>query len=792
MRPNCVILCLILTILMLMSSLRLHAQTARVQGIVTDTQGEGVPGITVMLGDTSQGDATNASGLFEIRNIHPDHYTLIVSGLGYVRQNHTITLKAGQALKMNVQMVEDTHQLDEVVVRGQSEAKKLELTAMAVKAVETREIKLKTADLGEVMARVEGVSVQRAGGLGSDTRFSLNGLTGDQVRFFLDGIPLDYSPYSFGMANVPVNSVERVEIYKGVVPIQFGADALGGAVNLVTADVPEGFSGAASYQLGSFGTHRITSSLKYLNTESGWFMDAGGFYDYAENNYDVDVQVADERGRLRDVTVPRFHDAYGAYGVNVAAGVKNRKWANELSIKGFYADYEKDIQHNQIMAGIPFGDVKSFNSTGGLNLVYRNHFTEKFDVELLSGFNYTERIFLDTSRYVYNWFGERIKESDGKALTTQPGEIGDASHQFTWDDNYFARFNASYQFSKNHSLKLTLAPSYTFRTGDELFVGTFDPLTEEGRLLTMVNGLEYTFAALDGKLQNILFGKRYDQRLESVRQVPGDIGYLTTERSVHHYGYGNGLRYDIAEWLSAKLTYEYAIRMPRQDEVFGDGQFILKNLELMPERSHNANLELRYGSSSPFANWQVKSNFFVRKISDLILLFPATDRSSIYQNVFEANSIGLELSGKWSGPQDKLTLDLNTTYQNFYNNSREGTFEAFYGDRIPNAPYFFANGSANYAWSDVIKDNDRFSFFWSGRYVHEFYRSWESAGIRAFKIVIPAQLVNNVGATYELSLGNFRHSLTAEVQNITDARVYDFLGVQRPGRAIYFKFTSQF
>jgi outer membrane receptor protein involved in Fe transport len=765
---------------------------ATITGTVSDERGDLLPGITLILEGTTQGGVTDASGSFDIKNIKHGKYSLSISGMGYVRQSTEIELNPGQTLNLNFQLKEDSQTLDEITISGESLSTILERSAMAIDALETREIKMRTTDLGEVMARLEGVSVQRAGGLGSDTRFSLNGLTGDQVRFFLDGIPLDYSPYSFGMANVPVNSIERVEIYKGVVPIQFGADALGGAVNLVTSDVPEGLSGAASYQVGSFGTHRITSNLKYLNTESGWFVDASGFYDFAENDYEVDVQVADERGRLREVTLPRFHDSYQAYGINVAAGVKNRKWADELSIKGFYADYEKDVQHNQIMAGIPYGDVKSFNNTRGLNLTYRNNFTENLEVELLGGFNHTERIFLDTSSFVYTWFGERIKESDGEFLITRQGEIGDASHQFTWDDHYFARFNASYQFSKNHGLKLTLAPSYTFRTGDERFIGTFDPLAEEGRLLTMVNGLEYTLNALEGKVQNILFLKRYDQRLESKRKVPSDIGFVLTERSTHHYGYGNGFRYDMTDWLSAKLTYEYAIRMPRQDEVFGDGQFVLKNLELVPERSHNANLELRYASSNPHANWQVKSNLFVRRISDLILLFPATDRSSIYQNIFEANSLGLELSGKWSGLQDKLTLDINTTYQNFYNNSREGTFEAFYGDRIPNTPYFFANGSANYAWPGFMKDNDRLSFFWAGRYVHEFFRSWESAGIRAFKIVIPGQLVNNIGATYELSLGNFRHSLTAEVQNITDARVYDFLGVQRPGRAFYLKLTSQF
>lgn len=766
--------------------------TSSISGQITDESGEVVPGLTALLEGTRMGAATDTSGRFEIEGIVPGNYHLVISGIGYERHKKEVVLKPGQNIHVVIRLNEDTQQLAEVIIRAESNAEQLEMTAKAVSALDTREVKLKTADLGEVMARLEGVSVQRTGGLGSDTRFSLNGLTGDQVRFFLDGIPLNYSPYSFGMANVPVNNIEQVEIYKGVVPIQFGADALGGAVNLVTANVPEGFSGSASYQVGSFGTQRVTSDIKYFHPRSGWFVDAGGFYDYADNNYEVDVAVADEKGKLREVTVPRFHDTYLAYGINIAAGVRDRKWADELSIKGFYANYEKDIQHNQIMAGIPFGDVRSFNSSKGFNLTYRKNFGEKIDVELLGGFNNTERIFLDTSRFVYNWFGEKIKESDGDILLTQPGEIGDVSHQFTWDDNYFARLNAFYKILPNHTLKLTLAPSYTFRTGDELFIGTFDPLAAEGELLTMVNGLEYTFTTPGGKLQNILFGKRYDQRLKAKRAVPGEVEFLLTERSVHHYGYGNGLRYEVSNQFAFKVSYEFAIRMPRQDEVFGDGQFIIKNLELQPERSHNANLEFTYEQIGTGSEWHLKSNLFVRNISDLILLLPATDRSSIYRNVFEANSIGAELAGKWSGLQDKLTLDFNTTYQHFYNSSRKGAFEAFYGDRIPNMPYFFANGSVNYIVPAAFNESDKFSFFWNSRYVHQFFRSWESAGIRSFKLEIPRQLVNNAGVTYELMNNKLRYSLTVEIQNVNNAKVFDFLGVQRPGRAYYVKFTTQF
>jgi outer membrane receptor for Fe3+-dicitrate len=79
----------------------------------------------------------------------------------------------------------------EVTVRSRSRAELLRRSALAVTVVELDETRRGAADLGEALARVEGVAVRRSGGLGSDQRFSLAGLEGEQVRFSLDGVPLD-------------------------------------------------------------------------------------------------------------------------------------------------------------------------------------------------------------------------------------------------------------------------------------------------------------------------------------------------------------------------------------------------------------------------------------------------------------------------------------------------------------------------------------------------------------------------------------------------------------------------
>lgn len=91
-----------------------------------------------------------------------------------------------------------------------------------------------TAPLNKLLNNVSSVRVREDGGMGSNYNFSLNGFSGNQVKFFLDGIPMDNFGSSFNLANISVNMAERVEVYKGVLPVSLGADALGGAVNIIS------------------------------------------------------------------------------------------------------------------------------------------------------------------------------------------------------------------------------------------------------------------------------------------------------------------------------------------------------------------------------------------------------------------------------------------------------------------------------------------------------------------------------------------------------------------------------
>lgn len=764
-----------------------------VHGTVSDQSGNVLPGITVKVEGTFLGVATDAKGLFFIKDIPAGEYRLVASGIGYVTQTKEVKTNPGQLLNLDFYLVEDTQQLNEVVVIGKSEEAKLRESAKAITVVDTKVAQLQTADLGEVLTQVSGVNVRRSGGLGSTSRFSLNGLTDDQIRFMMDGIPLDMMGYTSGIANVPVNLVDRVEIYKGVVPVDLGADALGGAVNLVT---PKEFSnrGDFSYQVGSFGTHRLAlSGERTLNTK-GLFVRGSAFYDYAKNNYEVDVEVVGEGGKLTEATVPRFHDAYSAQGIRGTLGLRDQPWADEVSLEVFATQGYKEIQNNNVMS-IAYGEITSKVENYGALVRYRKTLWDKLDLNVIGGYSLNKVNFVDTSRYIYTWLGGVVKDANGKIKTRTPGELGQATDRLIWDKSSYSRAVLAYKLAPRHTLRLASAPTFVSRSGNERWdeeSELIDPLNEVSTIFTWVNGFEYSMLSADDKLENNLFVKSYIQNVRAEEPTSTKGVTRNQDRNSRNMGFGNSLRYKLhPQWL-LKASYEWATRLPRPEEIFGNGRLILPNLSLKPERSHNANLEINY-TSRPSAqhDWKIMLNGFLRDTDQLILLLGNNEVFS-YQNVFSARSLGIEAATAWESPNKRFSIIGNVTVQEFRNQSSKGSFGPYEGDRIPNRPYFFLNNTLSYRIPELFTRLDKLDIFLVNRYVHEFYRGWESVGLKQFKDVIPSQYIHNLGATYDFPFKAIRTSFTAEIQNLTDAKVYDFFGVQKPGRAFYFKVTTQF
>lgn len=171
-------------------------------------------------------------------------------------------------------------------------------------------------------------------------------------------IPLEYLGGGYGINNVPINQLEHVEIYKGVVPVNLGGDALGGAVNLVTnQNHKKTFQ--ASYEVGSFNTHLINLSGQQ-QFRNNWFAGIDAFVNYSDNDYKVDIETVDENANLKPARVKLFHNAYKHYFTEAYAGIKNKKWADELRLSIALYQIDRQSQHPALMTN-PYGAIKLNN-----------------------------------------------------------------------------------------------------------------------------------------------------------------------------------------------------------------------------------------------------------------------------------------------------------------------------------------------------------------------------------------------------------------------------------------------
>ena len=131
-------------------------------------------------------------------------------------------------------LTNDTITLNNVTVTGKSKTQRLREGAFSVNAIDIRSVASSISSLSSLVDRTAGVKIREEGGVGSDFDLSINGMSGNSVRYFIDGVPLDTKGSGVTLASLPVNLIEHIEIYKGVVPTWLSSDALGGAVNIVT------------------------------------------------------------------------------------------------------------------------------------------------------------------------------------------------------------------------------------------------------------------------------------------------------------------------------------------------------------------------------------------------------------------------------------------------------------------------------------------------------------------------------------------------------------------------------
>lgn len=656
-------------------------------------------------------------------------------------------------------------------------------SAEAVQSQSLAQARAQSNDMGRALARSEGVSFQRSAGMGSNVRVLLAGYSGAQLRYFIDTLPLAWSGYANRVSLLPAGLFSRLDVFAGVVPVRLASDALGGALHLITRKAPRGTHGQLSYELASFGNQRLHARLSHRRRRHTLSLFAS--HDNAQNRYPMRINVPDRKGVLSEKEVYRFHDAFQASRLRLSWSLRHAALRLENTI--FAYDLSKELQSNLVMS-VPFGEAHFQRQGAGWLTRARYLFGPQLRASLDLGLR-GEKIHLqDTGRCRYNWYGQCILEN------SLQGEIGErASDQKLKQLRMLAMPKLYWNPAKNHRFVLASTMESFRRIGKDhaLKEDQNDPLESPRTVFSTSTGLSYKASFWQDRLRNDLFAKLHTQDSSAIDFGVSDTPIYYDDRQLAG-GWGQSLRFAIIKGLQVKGSYEWSARMPSPEERFGNGVLILPNLEISPERSHNFNLSSSWQKSlGKFGSLDLAARGYARLGSSLILLL-GTANDLRYRNMLTSRVLGAQGKLHWSSRGDYLQLSSQWTWQRPENRSKEGDFSDYFGDRIPNQPYRWSHSQIALSWPEALFAHDRISALFDLRWVGEFYRTWESAGVKESKEIIQAQTTLSAGIGYQIKKGYRSYSIHLRVDNLANARVFDYFGVPKPPRSVASKASIEF
>lgn len=197
-----------------------------------------IPYVTISIKDTTIGIVADATGHFFLKNLPTGEHILIAEGVGLKSVERKIKVKPNQTLEVNFVMEEETTNLDEVVVSATRNETNKKSSATIVNVASAKLFEnTASSNLAESMKFQPGLRVENTCGNCGAVQLRINGLDGQYSQILLDSNPIFSSLAGvYGLEQLPVAMIERVEVIRGGGSALFGSNAIGGVVNIITKE----------------------------------------------------------------------------------------------------------------------------------------------------------------------------------------------------------------------------------------------------------------------------------------------------------------------------------------------------------------------------------------------------------------------------------------------------------------------------------------------------------------------------------------------------------------------------
>ena len=767
----------IVTILCLCTTV-LSAQNILRGKIIDKETGLPISGAYISIKNTKQKTVSDKTGNYQIDILSNGTCIVEVSFVGYKRVKQVIVLNGN--ITKDFFLESSANVLNEVVVRGssqQAEINRIRQSPMAVTVVDGSKLRGRSSGIEEILTRTSGIKVRKTGGLGSASRISVHGLEGKRVAVYINGFPLNSPDGSFDINDIPIDVIKYIEVYKGIVPAEYGGDGLGGAINIVTREDECDLVGFTQ-ELASFGTSKTLTSAQKLFAKSGILFNVAFFKNKSKNNYTMSWPVFETNLPASEYRkVRRNNDYYDADFYHVGIGFR-KLYFDKLDLECAFYRNKKGIQSLNFDSQHAY--MKGFNIMPTLHIEKDDFVFKGLEMKSSLVIPIIQTSLIDTTTTRRQWDG---------TITQAMGE--------TEDNLLNESHNRQFELRNKFNLKYTFG-QHTFNINDQLALSDyrpkdermndylgFDPSSFPSKMISNNIGLCHLYASSNHRFQNSLTISIYYLKSKIFRtsdalskaQMKDASAPKQTSVNKTYYGFSEGVSYEFWKGVRGKFSFSHNVRLPDTGELFGNGMSIKPSVNLLPEIGDNLNvgtiIDTRNVMGLTRVQWE--TNFYYMYIQNMIRLFPA-DIRSIYTNLGKTSTMGFDTDLKVDVTPNIYTY-FNLTLQDIRDrqkwlNDAKGTDNPTYNKHVPNIPSFYFNYGLEYHAENLLGRNELSRIYMDVSHVGEFDWGWQMSTLsdQRKKWIIPSNDVFTIGLQQSFWHNNI--SLSFEVENIFDKENY--------------------
>lgn len=484
----------------------------------------------------------------------------------------------------------------------------LESTSSFVETILVNDQPKTRSSLGEVIEKRTGIKIRQNQGQGSYALASIRGKAADQVKIYVDGVPLNSAGGGgVDLSLIPLNEIGAIEVYKDIVPIEFPEASNGGVINIKTHRPNNNEAISLKHMIGSFSTSKTDIKTQATHHKLKYYLAFGNYTSKNDFSYIADGETKKRNNNSLDQKNFISH-------VNVK--INNSK---SLILQTEYLDKEKGLPS---WNNHPSSRSSISNTGKTLSANYFGHFLSENNRFQLKLSQYEKSLLYD-NRYGENGVGAELNQYDS--------------------NNQLASF---YLKSKYNYFDITMHSQLRKEifTVDKKLISNNE--NQNNERITRTIALQ---ASTYNKRKTIVVSPaiRYQQTNDNIHGLvlTRDSKKLTGNSRLETVSPQIGARFISPNGVVFKTNIAKYYRNPSYIELFGSRGYIGANNDLKPEEGINSDFGFEYEffpTSSAITRLRFQPTIF-HSIIDNEIVYSATSQGiSIPKNTTRSTITGFE------------------------------------------------------------------------------------------------------------------------------------------------------